>query len=103
MTDKERTNLPTHVAEVVTALDTVTEFVYLFTLGGDFRYWNDALSEVTGYSSAEIQNMEPTDFFIADDQMRIKEAITRALNGEYVRVEATLQTKDDDHLPYEFS
>ena len=64
---------------------------------------NQAFSDVTGYSDTEIEAMEPADFFIADDRMHIKEAVTRALKGEDVCVEAMLQTKGGDCLPYEFS
>ena len=104
MADRDETSSsPSNAEEVGAALDEVVELFYVFTAGGDFRYWNDAVSEVTGYSDDEIETMGPADFFIADDRMHIQEAITRALDDEYVRVEATLQTIDGDHLPYEFS
>jgi PAS domain S-box-containing protein len=104
MADRDETsNSPSYAEEVGAALDEVAQLVYVFTAGGDFRYWNDAVSEVTGYSDDEIETMGPADFFIANDRMHIQEAITRALDDEYVRIEATLQTTDGDHLPYEFS
>ena len=104
MTDRNRnSNSSSHAEEVVAALDEVIEFLYVFTADGEFQYWNDAFSEVTGYSDDEIETMEPDDFFVAADQMRIKEAITRALDDEPARVEATLQTKGGDRFPYEFS
>jgi PAS domain S-box-containing protein len=92
-----------HAGEVCAALDEVAELFYVFTADGVFRYWNDALTDVTGYSDEEIEQMGPTDFFKAEDQEKIKEAINRALDDEYVRVETSLRTTDGDLHPYEFS
>jgi len=89
--------------EITSALDELDEFFYIVTANGDIRYWNDALSAVTGYSDDEIKSMDSTDFFTGDDQMRIDEALANALEGEGDRVEVTLHTKDGDRIPYEFS
>jgi PAS domain S-box-containing protein len=85
------------------ALNAVDELFYVFTPGGEFRYWNDALSEVTGYDDATIATMSPTEFFVGDDRTRVADAISRALDDEYVRVEARVRTNDGECIPYEFS
>ncbi|WP_311170336.1 PAS domain S-box protein [Halobellus ordinarius] len=90
-------------AGVVNALQAVDELFYVFTADGEFQYWNDALSRETGYADATIAAMDPVDFFVAEDRELITDAIDRALDEAYARVEATLQTKDGDRLSYEFS
>lgn len=90
-------------AGVINALQAVNELFYVFPSEGEFQYWNDALATVTGYSDEAIAAMEPSEFFVADDRADIVNAISRALDDEYVRVEATLQTKDGDRIPHEFS
>lgn len=90
-------------AEVGTTPEQVGELLYLATTDGGFRYWNDALSEVTGYSDDELETMEPADLFISDDQVRIREAIGRASEEGHARIEAVLQTKDGERLPSAFT
>jgi PAS domain S-box-containing protein len=91
------------IEELQAALDAVDDLFYVFTADGTLRYWNDALPRVTGYSDAEIAAMTPADFFAPTDRSEIDVALSRVLEDEDVRVAATLQTKDGDHLPYEFS
>jgi PAS domain S-box-containing protein len=90
-------------AGVVNALQAVDELFYVFTADGKFQYWNDALSGETGYTDATIAAMDPVDFFVAEDRELITDAIDRALDEAYARVEATLETEDGDRLCYEFS
>jgi PAS domain S-box-containing protein len=84
-------------------LDAIPDLYYLFDENLDFLDWNRRLTEETGYSDAEVADMHPADFFDEEDAETILDAISRIQEGEEVTVEATLVTKDDDRIPYEFT
>ena len=73
---------------------------YMFTENGCMLRWNDNLEKVSGYSGAEIQQMNALDFF-ADDE---KEKVHRRIQEVFVRgasqVEANFLTKDGRKIPH---
>ncbi|MFC4544168.1 PAS domain S-box protein [Halosolutus amylolyticus] len=80
------------------------DIVYAFDADGTFRKWNEQVPAVTGYSDAELAEMEPDEFVPPEDRDRIGEAIDRILEaGEQTTAEAELLTKDGTRIPYEFS
>ncbi|MFW5964168.1 MAG: PAS domain S-box protein [Natronomonas sp.] len=77
---------------------------YAFDEDGQFLRWNDRFSEVTGYSDAEIEAMEPIDFIAPPDRERVTEAIADVFtDGRSFSVEARFETKGGEWLPYEFT
>ncbi|WP_336342957.1 PAS domain-containing sensor histidine kinase [Halalkalicoccus ordinarius] len=85
------------------ALDAQPDLFYVFTPQGRILRWNDRFADVTGYTDEEIASMHPTEFLEPDDAERVIDAMTRVVSEERtLSVEATLVTKDDDRIPYEF-
>ena len=56
-------------------IDSLPGVFYFFDIDGRFIRWNKQLEEVTGYSSEEIANMHPADFFDAKEKNYIAERI----------------------------
>jgi len=85
--------------DVIDALDDV---FYVLDEDGDLQRWNETLVEVSGYSDAEIDDMHALEFFDEDDRDVIRDSITEAFETGETHVEAALQTKSGDRIPYEF-
>lgn len=83
------------------ALNTLTDFFFVFDLEGRYIRWNRAFNAVTGYNDAEILTMKPTDFF-KEDKEGISAAIREAVAEGSACVKAMLVTKDGRKIPYEF-
>ncbi|QSW98454.1 PAS domain S-box protein [Haloterrigena alkaliphila] len=80
------------------------DIVYVFDVEGNYLQWNDRVPEVTGYTEAELAEMEPLEFIAPEHREQIAEAIERILEeDEYVTREADLLTKDGERIPYEFN
>ena len=84
-------------------LNSLPDPVYAFDEDSVLLRWNDRLEGVTGYSPAELDGMEPIDFVVASDRADLVEAFDAVLDGASISVEATLETRDGDLIPYEFS
>ncbi|MFD1565174.1 PAS domain S-box protein [Haloarchaeobius amylolyticus] len=85
--------------DVIDALDDV---FYVVDEDGELQRWNETLVDVSGYSDAEIESMHALEFFDEDDQDAVRESITEAFETGETRVEAALQTKSGERIPYEF-
>lgn len=72
---------------------------YVIGPDGDVRRWNDRLPEVTGFSDAEIAEMEASDFSPEDQEARNTDAIEETLRRGHVVVESELLTVDGDRIP----
>ncbi len=76
---------------------------FLFTLDGKLLRWNKNLVELTGYTSEEIANMHPLDFFDENEKEHIKNEIGIVLTNGRSDTEAHLLTKNKEKLPYFFN
>ncbi|WP_254861610.1 PAS domain-containing protein [Halovivax gelatinilyticus] len=85
------------------ALDTLDDIFYVLTTEGTFRRWNSKLGEVTGYTDDEITEMRATEFFAGPDTDAIAAAIEETFTSGTAVVEAELQTKCGNLIPYEFT
>jgi PAS domain S-box-containing protein len=84
------------------ALDAPEEPLFLFDGSGRLREWNDAVTWVTGYEPSTLREMTPPEFVAADDRAAVFAAMDRAVEEGHATVDATVETADGDHLPYEF-
>ncbi|MDY6817370.1 MAG: PAS domain S-box protein [Halobacteriales archaeon] len=85
------------------SLNALDDVFYVFSPDGEILRWNDRISEVTGYTDAEIEDMAPTDFFPEDEQAHIADGVQEIFEtGSAIR-RADYLTKDGDRIPYEFS
>ncbi|WP_424016569.1 PAS domain-containing sensor histidine kinase [Halorientalis pallida] len=93
-----------NIAPPEDVLDTLDEVYYYLSPDGQLRQWNERLSEVTGYSDAEIAEKSAMEFFGPDDAETIADAIGTVVSEQrQVIVEADYRTKDGEFVPYEFS
>ncbi|QLK25171.1 PAS domain-containing protein [Natrinema zhouii] len=83
-------------------LDAVDDVFYVLDETGDLMRWNETLTDVTGYTDAEVESMHALEFFEGEDATDISTAIADAFKTGHTRVEATVQTKDGTEIPYEF-
>jgi PAS domain S-box-containing protein len=85
-------------------LDAIPDVFYVFDEEGEFLRWNDRLTEVTGYTDAEIAAMHPTDLVHEEDVETIGEAIAAITEDGGSRTrESRLLTKNGEAIPYRFN
>ena len=82
-------------------LDAVDDVFYVLDAADRLDRWNSALSEVTGYSDAEIESMHAMDFFPPEDRDRIADAIESVLETGETIIEAPYLTSDGRRVPHE--
>ncbi|TMT80446.1 PAS domain S-box protein [Haloterrigena sp. H1] len=99
--EKQR-RLERHEQFTTDVIDALDDVFYILDEDGDLQRWNETLVEVSGYSDAEIDDMHALDFFDEDDRDVICDSITEAFETGETRVEAALQTKSGEQIPYEF-
>ncbi|MFC7216135.1 PAS domain S-box protein [Saliphagus sp. GCM10025334] len=83
-------------------LAAVDDVFYVIDESGTFQRWNEALTEVTGYSAEEVGSMHPVEFFSKEDRDSIATAVAEVFEIGRARVEAEILTKAGDRIPYEF-
>jgi len=86
-----------------TMLETMPGIVYFYTEQGQFLRWNKKFESVSGYSAAEIGQMNPLDFFAKQDQALLQQRIAEVFQNEASFVEAPFLTKDGRAIPYFFT
>ncbi|QLG50431.1 PAS domain S-box protein [Natrinema halophilum] len=80
------------------------DVVYAFDSDDNHLEWNDRVPAVTGYTEAELAEMNPLEFIAPEDRDQIEDVIQQVLEeNEYVTAEADLLTKDGRRIPYEFN
>ncbi|WP_254762750.1 PAS domain S-box protein [Natrinema marinum] len=84
-------------------LDAIDDVFYVIGADGGLQRWNESLCEVTGYTDAEITEMEPLDFFAEDDRAAVTERIGEAFETGSATIELDLLTKDGTAIPFEFA
>ncbi|WP_415379601.1 PAS domain S-box protein [Halosimplex sp. TS25] len=82
-------------------LDAIDDVFYVLDSEGDLQRWNETLTEVTGYDGDEIASMHATDFIAEEDRDAIRRGITNIDRAAGVPLEARMQTKDGERIPYE--
>lgn len=90
-----------HLSDVI--INSMPGVFYLFNSDGKFIRWNLNLEKVTGYSTQEISNMHPLDFFDMDEKDLIEEKIASAFELGFDSVEANFLLKDGTKTPYYFT
>jgi len=84
-------------------MDSLPDPLYVFNEDGELLRWNERLEAVTGYDADEIRELTALEFIAEDDRDRITEIMSGVWDGERRSVEAALETRDGDQIPYEFS
>ncbi|ELY78530.1 PAS domain S-box protein [Natrinema pallidum] len=94
--------LERHEAFMNDIIDALDDVFYILDEDGNLRRWNETLVEVSGYSDAEIRERHALDFFDEANQAVIRDSIEDAFETGDTHVEAALQTKSGESIPYEF-
>lgn len=76
---------------------------YLYDENGRFLRWNKNFETITGYSSDEISNMHPLDFFRGENKALIEQRIGEVFMQGQSSAEASFVTKDGREIPYYFT
>jgi len=76
---------------------------YLFDTEGKFIRWNNNFERISQYTSAEIAEMHPLDFFSSEEKVIVKEKIATAFDKGTSEVEAHFYTKHKEKIPYYFT
>ncbi len=62
--------------------------------------WNKNHETDLGYSADELRDMTPIDFFGEDEHTKISEAEARVAEGQDVKIEASIRTREGKLVPY---
>ena len=76
---------------------------YLYDKNRRFYRWNKNFEAVSGYSSVEVREMHPLDFFQGDDKVRVGNKIDAVFENGKAEVEAQFYTKNKDKITYFFN
>jgi PAS domain S-box-containing protein len=83
-------------------IDSLPGVFYFFDANGKFIRWNKEFERATGYSSEEIADMHPTDFFSGDEKKYIAERIEGVFVKGINDAEANFLTRLGALIPYYF-
>lgn len=84
------------------ALDSLDDLFIVLSPDGEMERINQRALDVTGYTESEALSMHPTEFFLPDDRDTIAAGIAEVLESGQSTLQATLVTKADERLQYEF-
>ncbi|MBX0323016.1 PAS domain S-box protein [Halomicroarcula sp. F13] len=85
------------------ALDALDDIFFVTDFDGELRRWNAALSEVSGYSTSELDEKPLPELVSGEDESRISEAAVTALEEGTAMTEATLVSRSGRGIPLEVS
>jgi len=80
-------------------LDSLPGIFYLFDEDGRMHRWNRLFERLTGYSGAEIEQMQPADFAAPEHRGYVEAIIAQVLASGEANAELALRAKDGTHLP----
>lgn len=76
---------------------------YLYNKEGKFYRWNENFEKVTGYSTKEMEDVHPLNFFDDDEKELLSERIENVFLSGEDNVEANFLTKNGSKIPYYFT
>ncbi len=86
-----------------TTIKSLPGIFYLYNKEGKFIKWNENFERVSGYSSEEIIDMHPLDFFENAEKELLAQKIGRVFETGEDSVEASFVLKDGSTIPYYFT
>lgn len=84
-------------------IDSLPGIFYFFDENGKFIRWNKLFETISGYSSEEIRNMHPTDFFAEDEKAYMADRIREVFEKGTSNAEAHFRTRDGRLIPYYYT
>lgn len=86
-----------------TVVESLPGIFFLFDESGKFLRWNQNLERVTGYSGAELAEMNPLDFASEKEKELFAAAMAKVFTEGEDLLEANLVTRDGREIPYYFN
>ncbi|HPU80140.1 PAS domain S-box protein [Accumulibacter sp.] len=86
-----------------TLLESIPGVFYAIDARGMFTFWNHHFEQVTGRSAEELRHFNAQDLFEGEDREHVAERIEQVFLEGQSDIEASLVTKDGQHLPYYFT
>lgn len=86
-----------------TIIDSIPGVFYIFDSQGKFFRWNKNAELFTGYSSEEMAQLNPLDFFTIEDRNYVQLKIKEVFEIGKATLEADLNIKNGMKIPYMFT
>jgi two-component system sensor histidine kinase/response regulator len=86
-----------------TLLESIPGVFYAIDANGIFTFWNHHFEQVTERSAEELRHFNALDLFEGEDRGHVAERIEQVFREGQSDIEASLVTKDGQHLPYYFT
>jgi PAS domain S-box-containing protein len=84
-------------------LNSLPGVFFLYDEHGRFLRWNKQFEQVTGYSSTEMRERHPLDFFTGEEKELLAERIGAVFRDGAAEVEANFVAKNGTRTPYYFN
>jgi PAS domain S-box-containing protein len=85
-------------------IGTLPDLFYVFDAKSEtFARWNDRLTELTGYSDAEVETATPTEFVNRTDKATLLNGLESVLDGETITITVNIVASDDREVPHELT
>lgn len=105
ITDRKRIESELIAEKVLsdTIIDSIPGVFYIFDSQGKFFRWNKNSELFTGYSSEEMAQLNPLDFFSGEDRNYVQLKIKEVFETGKATLEADLNIKNGMKIPYMFT
>jgi PAS domain S-box-containing protein len=81
-------------------IESLPGIFYMIDSEGNYQQWNKNFVEELGYSSGEIEDMTPADFYTEQEYERIKAGIQEVFETGEAQIETEIITKEGKKIPY---
>jgi PAS domain S-box-containing protein len=88
---------------LTTVIDSLPGVFYVVDMQGRIVQWNAKFQHVSGYTAAEIAEMNPLDFFEGDQKLLVADRMQTVFDLGESSVEAVIVAKDGTRTPYFFT
>ena len=85
------------------ALNGLPDLFMVINTEGKFFRWNEKVSEISGYSNAEVSNMNVVELFREEDRPRLIEGMRQPRDEGYELEEVVLETKQGERRYYDLA
>lgn len=81
-------------------IESLPGIFYMIDTEGNYHRWNQNFVEQLGYSSEEIKEMTPADFYTREEYKRIENGIKEVFETGEAELETVITTKEGEEIPY---
>ena len=84
-------------------INSLPGIIYIYDKNRKFFRWNRNFESVSGYTSEEVKNMHPLDFFEGEDKELLRKKIETVFDKGQADVEAYFYTRNKEKIIYYFN